>query len=142
MSKKSAKVSTLLKKFSGRPGLDPHYAVFFELFNEGLFYESHDVLEQLWLKQKKKPNFEFYKALIQLAGAFVHLQKERLQPAAALFRLSQGYLGKYPDQHELLDVAAVRAEIKKWLSYLESHSFQMNPLKEFAPPRIVLHFGF
>ena len=42
--------------------------------------------------QRHTPNDGFYKGLIQLAGAFVHLQKDRLRPAASLFRLAQKYL--------------------------------------------------
>ena len=69
--------------------LDPHYAGFFECFNQQLFYEAHDVLEELWLPRRREPDGLFYKGLIQLAGAFVHLQKDRLSPAAALFRLAR-----------------------------------------------------
>ena len=69
--------------------LDPHYTGYFELFNQQLFYEAHDVLENIWLKDKHGPNGSFYKGLIQLAGAFVHLQKNRLRPSAALFKLAR-----------------------------------------------------
>ena len=62
----------------------PAYQNFFVCFNSGRYYESHDVLEELWLKVKAGPNGNFYKALIQIAGAFVHLQKSRPQPAASL----------------------------------------------------------
>ena len=85
MSTKSAKVAALVAQFRGRD-LDPHYLGYFECFNRRLFYEAHEVLEELWLGQRQGPNALFYKGLIQLAGAFVHLQKSRPQPAAALFR--------------------------------------------------------
>ena len=91
--------------------LDRHYVGFFDCFNRQLFYESHEVLEHLWLKDKHGPNGAFYKGLIQLAGAFVHLQRNHPQPAAALFKLTLANLEKYPGQHEQLDVAAVRAMI-------------------------------
>ena len=74
---------------SGTEQLDPHYAGYFELFNRGKFFEAHDVLEHLWLPDRHGANGSFYKGLIQLAGAFVHLQRNRLRPAAALFKLAR-----------------------------------------------------
>ena len=61
--------------------LDPCYQGYFRCFNEGLYYEAHDVLEHLWLgKGRQDANFAFYKGLIQVAGAFVHLKKQAERP--------------------------------------------------------------
>src|SRR2546423_13704317 len=95
MSKKSAQIAALIDGCRGGKH-DPHCLGYFECFNRGLFYEAHDVLEELWLGVRKGPDDAFYKALIQLAGAFVHLQKKRLGPAAALFKLAHANLQKYP----------------------------------------------
>ena len=76
----------------------PYYLAFFRCWNEQRYYEAHDVLEQLWLKTKS-PDADYFKGLIQAAGAFVHLQKRfehplhakhsrRLPPAVRLFRLA------------------------------------------------------
>jgi predicted metal-dependent hydrolase len=119
-------------------GLDPHYAGYFDCFNRGLFYEAHDVLEQLWLKDRQGPNGPFYKGLIQLAGAFVHLRKERLRPAAALFKLAADNLAKYPAMHEHLAVSAVLALIRHWLAHLERSDFSANPLNTQAHPSLRL----
>ena len=111
-----------------------HYLGFFVCFNDQLFYEAHDVLEELWLADRHGPNGDFFKGLIQLAGAFVHLQKERLRPAAALFKLSRTNLLKYPATHERLDVAAVLQLIEVWLGGLEGDAFKVNPLRTRAAP--------
>src|ERR1051325_3366243 len=103
LSKKSAKIAALIESCRGK-GFDPHYLGYFECFNRQLFYEAHDVLEELWLTQRKGPKDGFYKGLIQFAGAFVHLQKNRLRPAAALFKLSRSYLDKYPSPYERLEI--------------------------------------
>lgn len=121
-----------------RPGLDPHYLGYFECFNQQLFYEAHDVLEELWLKQRRQPNDLFYKGLIQLAGAFVHLQKNRLKPSAALFRLAQNNLSQYPPTHEAFDVRAALALIADWLGRLEGSEFTCNPLRPETAPRLDL----
>src|SRR4051812_19538800 len=102
MSQKSAKIASRISQFQGRE-MDAHYLGFFDCFNRQLFYEAHDVLEELWLPQRQSSDGLFYKGLIQLAGAFVHLQKDRLQPASALLKLARTNLEKYPQRHLRLD---------------------------------------
>jgi predicted metal-dependent hydrolase len=137
VSNKGKRVTAMVEQY--RDGkLDPHYLGYFDLFNRQKFYEAHDVLEHIWLKDKHGPNGAFYKGLIQLAGAFVHLQKDRLRPAAALFKLAQANLQKYPHRHDQLDVAAVGALIQTWLGNLESTHFKTNPLVAGHVPRLAL----
>ena len=119
-------------------GVDPHYAGYFHCFNRQLFYEAHDVLENLWLADKHGANGAFYKGLIQLAGAFVHLQKNRLRPAAALFKLARANLEKYPLLHERLNLERVLVLIKHWLTELELHNFEVNPLNAKTAPQLTL----
>ena len=137
MGKKSAKIAALIQSFHGRER-DAHYFGYFECFNRGLYYEAHEVLEELWLADRKGPNHGFYKGLIQLAGAFVHLQKNRLRPAAALFRLARANLQPCPPIHERLDTAQIVASINLWLSMLEESGFTANPLATDPAPKMVL----
>jgi predicted metal-dependent hydrolase len=135
MSKKSGAIAQLIEGFKGRE-FDAHYFGYFECFNRQLYFEAHDVLEELWLAQRNGPNYAFYKGLIQLAGAFVHLQKNRLRPAAALFKLADANLEKYPPSHERLNVAHVRSLIHEWLQRLETGNFEINPLTPGSEPRL------
>jgi len=137
VSHKSTRIAALIESFRGQE-LDAHYAGYFDCFNRQLFYEAHEVLEQLWLKDKFGPNGAFYKGLIQLAGAFVHLQKNRPQPATALFKLALANLEKYPDKHERLDVAAVCGLIRNRLGRLEAAHFEKNPLTDSNAPKLAL----
>ena len=138
MSKKSPKIAALIEGCRGQD-LPAHYLGYFECFNQQLFYEAHDVLEELWLAEGRSgKNYGFYKGLIQFAGAFVHLQKDRLNPAAALFRLSQTYLRPYAHEHQRLDVAELIACGDEWIGELERCSFSSNPLGAKMPPRLLL----
>jgi len=137
VSKKSGKIAALIDGCRGRD-LDAHYLGYFECFNRGLFYEAHDVLEELWLADRKGPNHSFYKGLIQLAGAFVHLQKNRLRPSAALFKLALANLQKYPSVHQRLDLARVLSLIQEWLRELEGKQFAINPLTGENAPKLEL----
>jgi predicted metal-dependent hydrolase len=137
VSHKSARIVAMLEQFRGGK-FDPHYTGYFHCFNKQLFYEAHDVLENLWLKDKHGANGNFYKGLIQLAGAFVHLQKSRLKPSAALFKLARTNLEKYPHEHEHLKLETVHELINKWLGDLESVNFEKNPLTKNRAPELNL----
>jgi hypothetical protein len=116
--KKADKIAELLVDLSAAApadgSLDPCYTGYFTCFNDQRYYEAHDVLEHLWL-QKRDENYAFYKGLIQLAGAFVHLQKQflrpthpkdggRARPAVRLLLLAAKNLESYRPHHLRLDV--------------------------------------
>jgi predicted metal-dependent hydrolase len=139
---KSSKIAALIADLQGRD-LDAHYLGWFACFNRGQFYEAHDVLEELWLADRHGPNGNFYKGLIQFAGAFVHLQKDcakypRLRPAAALFTLAEENFRPYPATHQRLDLDAVRALITDWRGRLQSGDFTRNPLTPGNAPKLTL----
>src|ERR1051326_4559131 len=137
MSKKSAAIAGLIDGLRGRE-LDAHYLGYFACFNRQLYFEAHDVLEELWLTDRNGPNGAFYKGLIQLAGAFVHLKKNRLRPAAALFKLADANLKTYAPLHEQLDLARVLDLIRTRLAQLEAGRFEVNPLITEGPPELKL----
>jgi hypothetical protein len=139
VSRKSPQIAALLADLDAE-GLPLHYAGFFRCFNQGLYFEAHDVLEELWLSEGRTgSNHAFYKGLIQWAGAFVHLQKGRLRPAVALFDLAAANLRRYPSLHQRLDLQASLTDIASWRRDIESSGFQTNPLTLRPPPRI--HLG-
>lgn len=100
------------------PGPDPHLAGYLKCFNSGRYYEAHDVLEDLWLRQgRAHPDHAFHKGLIQLAGGFVHLRLQhlhpdhpkhgrRLAPARRLLILAAENLRAYGPRHLGVDVTA------------------------------------
>jgi hypothetical protein len=124
------------------------YLAFFACFNAGRYYEAHDVLEHLWL-ETRGPEHRFYKALIQLAGAYVHLQKHRLEPghrvhgrrlapAARLLRLSLKNLSGCPDMTMGLNLEEVRAMALATIRRIEEGNFKVNPWSEESRPRLTL----
>ena len=137
MSKKIGKIAAIIGEFRGRE-LDAHYLAFFDCFNRQLFFEAHEVLESLWLADRHGANGAFYKGLIQLAGAFVHLQKGRLRPAAALFCMAETNLKKYPALHEQLDVGNALKLMRNWVQRLEQGGSGKNLLASGGAPKLVL----
>jgi predicted metal-dependent hydrolase len=114
--------------------IDANYAAFFDCFNRGQFYEAHGVLEKLWRAENGGPNSAFYQGLIQLAGAFVHLQKGRRGPTAALLRRARENLAQYPSPHLRLNVVGVCRMAEHWLRKLESPGFDGDRIKPGRDP--------
>ena len=137
MSRKHKRVAALVEPHRGHQ-VNQHYVGYFHCFNCQLFYEAHEVLEHIWLKDKHGPNGAFYKGLIQLAGAFVHLQRNHPAPAAALFRLAAANFEKYPCRHEQLDLATVRHLIAAWLDRLQASDSEAKRLTAANVPRMNL----
>jgi predicted metal-dependent hydrolase len=140
VSRKSAKIAAMIEGCRGGPH-DAHYLSYFECFNSGLYYEAHDVLEELWLADRKGPTGNFYKGLIQLAGAFVLMQKHnaaqpRLKPAARLLQLAHTNLEPYGEAFQDLRVTEVLTLIGRWLADLEGS--ETNPLTKDSAPRLHL----
>jgi hypothetical protein len=61
-------------------------------FNAGLFFQSHETLEELWMVSPW-PARDFLQAIIQVAAAFVHLKRNQ-----------------YPGTHRLLAEAVLKLE--------------------------------
>ena len=138
MSKKSPKIAALLAECEVDPRHSPYYVGYFVCFNRQLYYEAHDVLEELWLGCKHESDGNFYKGLIQLAGAFVHLQKERLRPASNLFRLALANFAPYPSLHRDLDLAALALFCHEHIEALAATGYTVNPWSPEKAPRLTL----
>lgn len=113
MSAKSERTRALLRKCESSD-LDPHIVSYFQCFDEGRFYEAHDVLEAMWLPIRHSVEGDFFKGWIQLAGAFVLVDKERLAPALRLLRRARAHLRPYSGWVHGLEVSATLALIDDW----------------------------
>ncbi len=127
----------------------PFYRAFFLCWNEQRYYEAHDVLEQLWLKETNSRDADFFKGLIQAAGAFVHLQKRfqhpshakhsrRLPPAVRLFRLAERNLSRFAPRHHGLDVVAFCQLLRACADQIVASDYKTNPWSPEDAPKLKL----
>jgi Domain of unknown function (DUF309) len=136
------------KAGSGLMADHPYYRAYFLCWNEQHYYEAHDVLEQVWLKSAITPeDAQYFKGLIQAAGAFVHLQKQfehpnhpkhgrRLAPAVRLFRLAEKNLAPFDPERHGLDIARFREMLSWYRGSLESNG--NNPWTPDTAPQVHL----
>ena len=134
--------------FSGEIADHPFYRAYFRCWNDRRYYEAHDVLEHLWLNTDTADD-NFFKALIQAAGAFVHLQKNfehpthakhsrRLRPAVRLFELAEKSLAAFAPRHHALDVAAVVDLLRSTREKIIASDFKTNPWSPANAPKLRL----
>ena len=126
----------------------PYYLAFFRYWNAQHYYEAQDVLEQLWL-ETKSPDADYFKGLIQAAGAFVHLQKHfdypshakhsrRLPPAVRLFRLAQRNLASFAPWHHGLNVAGLCQLLSRYADEIVASDYTINPWSPETAPKLEL----
>jgi len=95
-------------------GLSPEGRAYLEYFNTGRYYEAHDALEPWWLRVRDREEGAYLKGLIQLAGAFVHIQKGRTGPARALLGRARYHLELYGLRVVPPGSAAILDLIREW----------------------------
>ena len=138
-------------QIAGRPtagsgSFHPCYLEYFRLFNGQEYYAAHDVLEHIWLGSDGERH-TFYKALIQFAGGYVHLQHHhrepahrvhgrRLRPAARLFRRSAELLRPFPARYEGIDVDEIVITAVRTATILEETRYSSNPWHPDRAPRL------
>ncbi len=127
---------------------NPYYRAFFQCWNEQRYYEAHDVLEQVWLN-KDTDDDDFFKGLIQAAGAFVHLQKNfqhpthakhgrRLRPAVRLFKLAEKHLAPFAPVRHDLDVVSLVTLLHETRDRIVESDYQKNPWSPETAPKLGL----
>jgi predicted metal-dependent hydrolase len=126
----------------------PYYRAYFQCWNEQRYYEAHDVLEQVWLNKDSEDD-QFFKGLIQAAGAFVHLKLNfehpthpkhgrRLKPAVRLFALAEKNLSIFVPKHHALDVDSLVELLRNEREKIVRSDFQKNPWSPENAPKLNL----
>ena len=77
--------------------LPTEYLEGIELFNQEKYFEAHEIWEGVWLRSSD-PTRIFYQALIQSAGALLHLRNGNRKGALSLFEASLDKFSRVPQE--------------------------------------------
>lgn len=77
-------------------------------FDRREFWLAHEELEELWQVDRR----DFFKGMIQVAAAFVHIERGNWNGARRLLRTALAYMEGAPPRYEGFDVAAVRSRAR------------------------------
>ena len=89
-------------------------------FNEGRFFEAHDILEDLW-QGYREPNRVFLQALIQTAVGFYHLENKNLKGARSQLSKAYAKFGPYLPEYWGIAVGSLHSSLGECLRVLESN---------------------
>jgi predicted metal-dependent hydrolase len=97
-------------------------------FNDGLFFECHDTLEELW-SGLRGPSRDFFQGLIQVAVAFHHVGNGNAPGAASMIARALSRFQAYPSRYFGFDLDAQRALLRDWRERLASPGWVQAPVE-------------
>jgi predicted metal-dependent hydrolase len=100
-------------------------------FNEGLYFECHDTLEELWSGMRGEIR-DFFQGLIQVAVGHYHLGNGNAPGAASMFERALARFARYPPRVYGFDLELQRAELHDLLGRL---AHDPGGLASLRPPR-------
>ncbi len=111
---------------SGRPRASSDLQRGIALFNAGLFFECHELLEGLW-RATSGPDKDFYHGVVQVAAAFYHYEKHNRHGAVTLLTKGRDRLAPYPSSYLGVDVAAFRKSLEPWAVMFDAQAEERWP---------------
>ena len=83
------------------------------LFNEGKYFDAHEVWEGPWFRAQNAQDRHFLQGLIMAAGAFYHVQKQECKGAMTLLAKSIPLLRDGVEAHPDLQLSDFIAALEK-----------------------------
>lgn len=78
-------------------------------FNRGEYFEAHEELERAW-KKDTGPGRDLYRAILQVAVAYLQIQRGNYNGAAKMFLRMRQWFEPLPDTCRGVDIAQLRAD--------------------------------
>ena len=119
-----------------QPQDDPRFMKGIQEFNQGLFFECHETLEQIWLEDHSEDR-KFYQAIIQIAAGYFKLEQGVPAGALKLWRMGLEKLAPYGPVYLGISVDSLSRAVQQNLSELAATQ-QGGAGPSISPPSI--HF--
>jgi predicted metal-dependent hydrolase len=112
---------------------DPRLHKGIDEFNDQLFFECHETLEEIWLEDQSEDR-KFYQGLIQVAAGYFKLQQQVPAGALKLWRTGIDKLRPYAPVFLGVDVEGLVAAVQRHLADLERAPD--SGIDDLQPPKI------
>jgi predicted metal-dependent hydrolase len=114
---------------------DPRFLKGIEEFNQGLFFECHETLEEIWLEDHSETR-AFYQGIIQIAAGYFKLEQGVPAGAIKLWRTGLAKIEPFGPVFFGVNIAALIEAVKGHLTELETD--QQKASLTLRPPTIHL----
>jgi len=91
-----------------RQELSPLAITGLEEFNRREFFQAHETLEAAW-KEDSSPGRELYRAILQVAVAYLQIERGNYRGAVKMFQRAHRWLDPLPDVCRGVEIAGLRA---------------------------------
>jgi len=98
---------------------DPRFLKGIDEFNQGLFFECHETLEEIWLEEHGEDR-RFYQGIIQIAAGYFKWEQGVPAGAIKLWHTGLEKLGPYAPVYLGIDVESFVEAVKDNLTELET----------------------
>jgi uncharacterized protein len=102
---------------------DPRFIKGIDEFNNGLYFECHETLEEIWLEEHGEER-KFYQAIIQIAAGYYKLEQGVPVGALKLWRMGIDKLHAYSPVCLGINVDALVLAVSRHLASLEKNQQQ------------------
>jgi predicted metal-dependent hydrolase len=124
------------------PKTNHRFAEGIRLFNQGNFFEAHEVWEEIWKKTDREEKI-FYQGIIQAAAALVHVQRGNYKGALSIYFKSRPKLARFSGAWMEIDLEKFRSQLSQYFDQLRtvasagrSQSSAAQTIVLGRPPRI------
>ena len=114
------------------PSLDDPLGHGIRLFNEGYFFEAHEHLEGIWIRDTT-PSRKFYQGLIQVASGYHHFQNGNPRGAVRLLVKGSNLLRPFGPAHGGVDITSL-------LRAVQEHAGAISTLQDGAASNLEVEF--
>lgn len=119
---------------------DPRLLKGIEQFNQRLFFECHETLEEIWLEEHGEDR-AFYQGIIQIAAGYFKWEQGVLIGAIKLWRSGLEKLAVYPPVHLGVELDPFIQKVKANLKEIELVYERKGDLPALSVPRLSLDAG-
>lgn len=84
-----------------------------DLFDDRMFWEAHEVWEEVWRRRAGQPDRDFLKGIIQGAAGMWHATQGNYVGAVSVMSRAIDYLAPYEPRREGIDVRSLRSALQQ-----------------------------
>jgi predicted metal-dependent hydrolase len=100
---------------------DRGFAEGIRFFNQGNFFEAHELWEQEWKVAEGEEKI-FYQGIIQAAAALLHIQRGNYAGAVSVYLKSWAKLARLPEVWMGIELGQFRSELREYFALLRNSS--------------------
>lgn len=104
-----------------QPKIEERFTEGIRLFNQGNFFEAHELWEHEWKTAKGIERIS-YQGIIQAAAALLHVQRGNCAGALALYLKSWPKLTQLPEVWMGIELGQFRLELRRYFAALQASS--------------------